>query len=119
MSRDQFAGFLDQAPVLYEVAELEIRKATLRLAKQLAGAALAQVFLSQLKAVAAFFHHGQPVLPLLGSILSNEYAKRLVRASTDAPPELVQLRQPKSIGIFDQHDRGVGDIHAHLDHAGG
>ena len=84
-----------------------------------AGAALTQVFLRQLEAVAAILHHGQPVLPLLGGILGNENAKRLVRTAPDASPELMQLRQPKPIGILDQHDRGVGDVHPYLDHAGG
>ena len=30
----------------------------------------------------------------------------------------MQLRKPESFGVFDHHHRGVGHIHAHLDHGG-
>jgi len=38
-----------------------------------------------------------------------------VRAPSNAPAQLVKLRQPKGFRIFDEHHRGVRNIHADLD----
>ena len=115
---DQLSSFMDQSPILDNVSELKIRQPALRLAKQFAGAALTQVLLSQLESVAAVFHHRQPTLALLRGVIRNEDAVRLVFATADPPPELVQLREAKSIRVFDQHDCGVGNIDSNLYHAG-
>ncbi len=39
-------------------------------------------------------------------------------APPDAAPQLVELGQAKAFRVFDDHDRGVGDIHPHLHHRG-
>ena len=40
-------------------------------------------------------------------------------AAADAPAQLVQLRDPVAIGVLDEHDRGVRDVDADLDHGRG
>ena len=108
---------MDQAPVVDEVAKLEIRQAALRLAQQFARAALAQILLGQREAVAAFLHHLEPAPAVVGGIAGNEDAVRLVRAPADPPPQLVQLGQAEAVGVLDKQDRRVGDVDADLDHA--
>ena len=39
-----------------------------------------------------------------------------MRAAADAPAQLVQLRQAKTIRIIDKHDGGIRHVHAHLYH---
>ena len=51
--------------------------------------------------------------------VGEQQAVRLVCASAHPAPELVQLGQAKAVGAFDQHDRGIGHVDAHLDHRGG
>ena len=36
----------------------------------------------------------------------------------DPPAQLVELRQAEAFGVFDNHHRGVGDVHADLDDGG-
>ena len=40
-------------------------------------------------------------------------------AAAYAPAELVKLGEAETLGMVEDHDGGVWDIHAHLDHAGG
>ena len=40
-------------------------------------------------------------------------------ATPHTPTQLMQLRQPKPVGVFNEHDRRVGNINAHLNHGGG
>ena len=39
--------------------------------------------------------------------------------ASDPPPELVKLGQAEAVGVFDDHDGGVGHIDPDLDHGGG
>ena len=41
-----------------------------------------------------------------------------MRPPADPPAQLVQLREPEAVGILDDHDRGVGNVDADLDHGG-
>ena len=40
-------------------------------------------------------------------------------AAADAAAQLVQLRQSEAVGVLNDHDRGVGHVHAHLDNRRG
>jgi hypothetical protein len=40
----------------------------------------------------------------------------LGRAPAHATAQLVQLREAKPFGMFDQHDGGVGHVHPHFHH---
>ena len=46
--------------------------------------------------------------------VGNEQAVGLVVAPPDAAAELVQLRQTKTVGAFNDHDGAVGHVYAHL-----
>ena len=41
-----------------------------------------------------------------------------MRTPAHAAAELVQLRQPETLGVLDQHQGGVGNIDAHFHDAG-
>ncbi len=41
-----------------------------------------------------------------------------VRAAPDAAAQLVQLRQAEALGVFDDHQAGIGHIDADFDHRG-
>ena len=51
-------------------------------------------------------------------LLGHQDAVALRRAAAHAPAKLVQLRQAEALGLLDHHHRGVGHVHAHLDHRG-
>ena len=51
--------------------------------------------------------------------LVQQYAVALARATPDAPAQLMQLRQPQALSVFDNHERGVGHVHADFDDVGG
>ncbi len=44
----------------------------------------------------------------------DQQAVGLVLAATNSASELVELGKAKPVGAFDQDNRGVGNIHAHL-----
>ena len=46
--------------------------------------------------------------------LEDQPARRAVRSPADASAKLVQLREAESLGMLDDHDRRVRDVHAHL-----
>ena len=50
--------------------------------------------------------------------VADEDAKRLLAAAPHATAQLVQLRQAKALGVFDDHHRGIGHIHPNLDDRG-
>ena len=41
------------------------------------------------------------------------------RAASDAAAQLVELREAEALGVFDDHQSGVGNVHADFDHGGG
>ncbi len=45
-----------------------------------------------------------------------QHAEGLLGAATDAPAQLVELREAEALGVLDDHDRGVRHVNADLDH---
>ena len=86
-------------------------------AEHVALAALLEVEARELEAVQ---RAGHGVEPLAGRCrrrhLGDEQAQPGVRAPTDAAAQLVQLRDAEPVGVQDDHDRGVRDVDADLDH---
>ena len=48
-----------------------------------------------------------------------QVAPRRGRRPADPAPQLVELGDAEAVGVLDHHDRGVGDVDAHLDHRRG
>jgi len=49
----------------------------------------------------------------------DEYAMGFLRAAADASAKLVELGEAEALGVLDDHDGGVGDVHAHLHYSCG
>ena len=89
-------------------------------AQQLAGAAQAHVLVGELEAVVLPLQEVQAGHGFVRGVIAGEQqAVALGAAAADAPSELVQLGQPEAFGALDQHHRGVGHVHPHLDHRRG
>ena len=91
-------------------------------AEQRALTAQAQVLFGQREAVAAGRHRGEalPGQAVLASVLGHRAGStNSGRSPPDPAPELVQLGHAEAIGALDDHHRGLGHVHPHLDHRGG
>ena len=92
-------------------------QAALPHAKHIAFAAQFQILFGNPEAVGGF---PDDIQPGLGHIVERLPVKqqtgRSLRAAPDAAPQLMQLCQPKALGILDHHDGGGGNIDADLDH---
>ena len=49
----------------------------------------------------------------------DEDAETFGGAAAYAAAELVELREAEAVGVFDDHDGGVGDVDAYFDDGGG
>ena len=79
-----------------------------------------KVGFGNLEAVGGFGHYLQSATGVACCLVfRHEDAVRLVGAATYASAQLMQLRQPEALGIFDYHYRGVGHVDAHFDYRGG
>src|SRR5205823_8419644 len=47
---------------------------------------------------------------------TQQNAVRLMSATTDASPQLMQLRQPEAFRVLNQYHRRIWNIDTHLDH---
>jgi hypothetical protein len=78
-----------------------------------------EIFLRDPKAVAGFLHNLEPLPALQALGLADQHAVGRMLTPPDAAPQLMQLRQPETLGVLDQHDGGIGHIDPDLDHRRG
>ena len=88
-------------------------------AEEVAGAALLEVGLGQGEAVGGGSEGFQALAGLGVFVVREEDAVALMGAAPDAAPELVELAEAEAVGIFDDHEAGVGNIDADLNDGGG
>ncbi|MNX65117.1 hypothetical protein D3C86_961610 [compost metagenome] len=55
---------------------------------------------------------------LVGARIGDQHAVGLLGSSADPAAQLVELREAEALGVFDDHHRGIGDVHADLDDRG-
>jgi hypothetical protein len=79
-------------------------------------AASPQVVLGDAEAVGGGRHHVQPGQRLRVFRRGQQVAEGLLLASPHAAAQLVKLRQPETLGVFDDHDARGGHVHADLHH---
>ena len=85
-------------------------------AARLAGTAQLQIHFGDFEAVIGAAHGFHAGLAVSGQlVICDEDAIRLVGTATHATAQLVQLRQTEAVGVLNDHHRGVGYVHAHLD----
>ena len=91
----------------------------MRRANHITRAAHLQICLGNPKPVFRLPQHLQPAAAPFGQRrLIHQQTGRFRLAPPHAATQLVQLRQTKDFRPFDHHDRGVGNVHPHLDHRG-
>src|SRR5664279_2186650 len=101
---------LQQFAVAQQIGHAKVRHACLLGTEELAGAALLQVEFGNLESILSA-HHGFERNFAAG----HQNAVRLCAAASDAPAQLMQLRETETLGVLHDHDVGVGHIHANLD----
>ena len=89
-------------------------------AKELARAAQLEIELGQFEAVLGGDHGVEARFGLLGETFGagHEDAVALGGAAADASAKLMDLGEAEALGVFDDHDGGVGDVDADLDDGG-
>ena len=82
-------------------------------------AALRQVDAGELEAVRG---GGDRIQALAGHaallLAGNQQAGARIAAATHTTAQLVQARDAEAVGVHDDHERGVRDVHAHLNDGG-
>ena len=97
--QDQDLGVADQVP------DAEHRQARLFGAEKLAGPAQTQVHLGDMESVAGIHQRPDSLAPQVVQLLGDQHAIALLRTAAHAAAQLVDLRQPEALRIFDHHDR--------------
>ena len=77
-----------------------------------------QVGLGQREAVVGAGEDAQPLQAAVVPVGQAGSRAELVGSPADPAAQLMQLRQPEPAGAQDDHDRGVGHVHPHLDDRG-
>ena len=107
---------LDQGRIALQIGEAQQRRARLPRAQELARPAHHKVSPRHLETVRRFVDHLQPLARHFGQrIVVQQDAEALLGATSHPAAQLVQLRQPESLGVFDHHQRRVRHIDADLD----
>ena len=108
-----------QVGIAHQVGDLELQQAGLARAEHFTGAAQFEVFFGNDKTVVGFAHDAQALATDLRQWrMIEQHAVAGGTAPANPPAQLVQLRQAQAFGVFDDHQTGVGDVHAHFNHGG-
>ncbi len=121
---DEEGGFLfgefEEIAVAGEVGYAELGEAGLFGAEELAGTALLEVEFGEGEAVLGLDHGVEAEFGFGGDGGGVEQdAEALCGATADAAAELVELGEAEAVGVFDDHEGGVGDVDADFDDGGG
>src|SRR5581483_1197953 len=93
----------------------EGREAALLLAQEFAGTAQLKIGLGDFEAVVGFFKDGEALAGFWIFGGSDEDAMRIVRATANAPAQLMELGEAETLGVLDEHDGGIGNVEADFD----
>ena len=102
-----------------EAGHFEGGEAALTGAEEVTGAAELEVDFGEFEAVVVLFDGFEALAGVVGGVFGQEEAVALVGAAPDASAELVKLGEAESVGGFDHHYGGVGDVYANFDDGGG
>src|SRR6185503_10989206 len=99
-------GQLHDVAIANEIAGAQLRKSRLPRAEEISGAAQLEIAFRNHEAVGGGRHRFQALARIVGPRrLIQQDAHRLRRTAPDAAAQLMQLRQPESLRMLDDHDR--------------
>ena len=79
-----------------------------------------EVLFGNLEAIGGIDHHLDALTGGLANLeLGDQDAVALVGTTSHPTTQLVQLAESEAFGILDDHHRGIGHVHTHLDDGGG
>ena len=117
--RGELPCVFQQFQILLQIGKAQHHRAALAHAQKVARAADFQILPRDFKAVGVFVNHFEPLFAHLPQGFSKQqHAGAGCCATPHAPAQLVQLRQPHALGVFNHHQAGVGHVHAHFYHGG-
>ena len=102
-----------------EVGHAQFGHTALAHADEVAGATQSQVFLGEAETIVGILEHVQAFLGCNAGIGTEDVAVRLRLATPNTATELVELREAKAVGIFDDHHGSIGYVDTDLDDRGG
>jgi hypothetical protein len=116
---DEFVGQLSrrvqQIGVADKIGYTQFGETRLSRTEYFTRPALRQIRLGQTKTVLGFAHQAQPRTRFVRKrLIEQQDAVRIRSTSPDAAAQLMQLRQAHAVGIFDDHQGGIGHIHPDL-----
>ena len=109
-----------QGAVAIQIREFQIRHPTLLGSHDVPGTPQFHVHFGNFKAIVCATHCFQPASCVLTEVRGrHQDAVTLACSPTDASPQLMELRQSKSLGTLNHHHTRIGDVDPHFDDRGG
>jgi len=120
---DEACGFLlgefEKLAIAHKVGDSKFWESSLPCSEELAGAAHGEIELGKFETILGANHGVEALFSQVGDALpGDENAVALRGTSADTATELVKLSETEALGVFDDHDGGVGDVDAHFDDCG-
>ena len=112
-------GLFEQVKILHQVSDPERRNAMLARAQELTRTPQSKVFLGDPETVPMPPEDFQSLTGRAGRCIGEQQAKGLSASAPNPAPQLVKLTEPVAVGVLNRHHRGIGHVHADLDHRGG
>ena len=112
-------GSAQDTSVANDVGDPEVGQTGLPRPHEFSWAPDGQILFGDPETIIGLLHDPETFTRILRTdFLRKEDAKGLDVAPPDPPPQLVQLRKTESFRMFDDHQRGLGDIDSDLDDRG-
>jgi hypothetical protein len=112
-------GLAQNAPVTYDAGDSEVRKTGLPRPHEFTGTPDGQILFGDPEAIVGLFHDPETFARILRTdFLRHQDAEGWNVAPPDPSPQLVELRKTKTFRMFDDHQRGLGDVNSDLDDRG-
>ena len=119
---DDIVGILirrfDDSAIAHHIHQTKRRLPVLTCAEHVAFFALSKIDLGKLEAIFGHLHCTQTLKCRRRLRTRDEIDSPGLFATSYTATQLMKLRKTETVGIFDDHDRGIGNIDAHFDDRG-
>jgi len=111
-----FLGLTEQLAVAIEIGQPEGRQAVLAGPEKITRAAQFKVLAGDFKAIGRLAQGAQALPGQIIVAVADQDTVGFVGSAPDPATQLVQLGQTETLGIFDDHQGGIGIVHTNFDH---